>query len=182
MSEVQPHSYPVSLEAGFFFCEAFAIMPGMSEKATFALGCFWHPDDYFSKIPGVIKTTAGYTGGTTERPTYELVCGGATGHAEAVEIEFDPANVSYRELIERFFEEHDPTQTNRQGPDIGEQYRSAIFYHSDEQKKIAEEVKKELQASGKITGNIVTNIVPAGPFYSAEEYHQKYLEKRKGFL
>jgi peptide-methionine (S)-S-oxide reductase len=149
----------------------------MIKKATFALGCFWHPDAFFSKIRGVTKVTVGYTGGKTERPTYSQVCGGKTGHAEAVEIEFDPNEISYAELLALFWSEHDPTTVNRQGADIGEQYRSVIFFHDEEQRALAERSKSELEQSGRFKGRIVTDIAPAQSFYPAEEYHQKYAEK-----
>jgi methionine-S-sulfoxide reductase len=145
------------------------------EQAIFAAGCFWGVQYYFDQVPGVTGTTVGYTGGTTEDPTYEEVCSHTTGHAEAVHMEFDPAVVSYETLVRHFFRLHDPTQLNRQGPDIGDNYRSAIFYMNDEQKLIAEKVMEELQP--KYDGKIVTEIVPVGPFYRAEEYHQKYAER-----
>lgn len=144
-------------------------------KATFAAGCFWGVEDLFRAIPGVTSVISGYTGGDKENPTYEEVCTGTTGHAEAVEIEFDPAKVSYTKLLEVFFMNHDPTSRNRQGPDIGHQYRSAIFTHSDEQKTEAEAILK--RAQGNFKNPIVTEILPAKPFWKAEEYHQKYLEK-----
>ncbi len=144
-------------------------------RAIFAAGCFWGVQFYFDQVPGVAKTTAGYAGGHVENPTYEQVCGHTTGHAEVLEIEFDPETVSYEVLVRHFFRMHDPTQLNRQGPDVGDQYRSTIFYFDDEQKLVAERVKDELQALTKIP--IVTQIVPAVRFYKAEEYHQKYTEK-----
>jgi methionine-S-sulfoxide reductase len=145
------------------------------EQAIFAAGCFWGVQFYFDEVPGVTGTTVGYTGGTTEDPTYEDVLTHTTGHAEAVMVEFDASKVSYETLVRQFFRLHDPTQLNRQGPDVGDNYRSAIFYVTDEQKEIAERVKDELQQ--KFDGKIVTEITPAGPFYRAEEYHQKYTEK-----
>ena len=147
------------------------------EKATFAAGCFWGVEDIFSKVKGVENTTVGYTGGHFESPSYENVCSGTTGHAEAVLVEFDPKKVSYKELLDVFWKMHDPTTFHRQGPDVGEQYRSAIFFHSDEQKEAAEMSKKELEASGKFKDPIVTEITPASEFYKAEEYHQKYFQK-----
>ena len=150
------------------------------EKATFAAGCFWGVEEAFMEIPGVISTTVGYTGGHTKNPTYKDVCYKDTGHAEAVEITFDSEKVSYRQLVDYFFKMHDPTQLNRQGPDYGDQYRSAIFYHNAEQKKIAEEVMKEAQAKRKDGKLIVTQIVEAKEFWPAEEYHQKYFKKMGG--
>jgi len=147
------------------------------EKATFAAGCFWHVEDTFMAVPGVVETVVGYTGGHTENPTYEDVCSHTTGHAEAVEVTFDPLKVNYEQLLKVFWESHDPTTLNRQGPDIGDNYRSAIFYHNEEQKKLAERSKDELEKSGKHEGKIVTEIKAAGPFYKAEEYHQKYYQK-----
>lgn len=143
--------------------------------ATFAAGCFWGVQFYFDQVPGVISSTVGYTGGHTENPTYEEVCTHTTGHAEATEIVFDPEKVSYETLVKQFFHMHDPTQLNRQGPDIGDSYRSAIFYHDDEQKNIAEKIKQEQQASSKKP--IVTEITEAKAFYVAEDYHQKYSER-----
>ena len=144
-------------------------------KAIFAAGCFWGVQFYFDQVPGVTESTVGYTGGHTEKPTYESVCAHGTGHAEAVELEFDPGQVSYEVLVKQFFRMHDPTQLNRQGPDVGDQYRSAIFYMDDEQKQIAESVRDELQTTlGK---PIATQITPAMSFYSAEEYHQKFTER-----
>ena len=149
----------------------------MTELATFAAGCFWGTEEIFRKIPGVIDVVVGYTGGTLVNPTYEEVSSHTTGHAEAVQVTFDPENVSYEDLLKVFWENHDPTTLNRQGPDIGTQYRSSIFYHSVEQKKAAEKSKAEVSASGKWKKPVVTEIVKAGPFYKAEEYHQRYLEK-----
>lgn len=147
------------------------------EKATFAAGCFWGVEANFRRIKGVIATAAGYTGGNYEDPTYEDVCTGRTGHAEAVDILFDPALVSYEQLLEVFWNIHDPTTLNRQGPDIGTQYRSAIFYHGQEQKTTATASMERAQNSGKFKRPIVTEIVPASTFYRAEEYHQQYFEK-----
>lgn len=145
------------------------------EQAIFAAGCFWGVQYYFDQVPGVTGTTVGYTGGTTENPTYEDVLTHTTGHAEAVHLEFDTSKVSYEMLVRHFFRLHDPTQLNRQGPDVGDNYRSAIFYVTDEQKEIAEKVKDGLQA--RYDDRIVTEITLAGPFYRAEEYHQKYAER-----
>lgn len=146
-----------------------------TEKAIFAAGCFWGVQYYFDQVPGVVKTVAGYTGGHTKNPTYEDVCAHGTGHAEAVLVEFDPGKVSYKTLLKQFFRMHDPTQLNRQGPDIGDQYRSAIFYSNKSQKDLAEAAKKEVASSR--SAPIVTQIIPAGEFYVAEEYHQKFTEK-----
>jgi peptide-methionine (S)-S-oxide reductase len=145
------------------------------QKALFAAGCFWGVQFYFDQVPGVTKTTVGYTGGHTENPTYEDVLTHTTGHAEAVEIEFDPEQVSYEVLLTQFFRMHDPTQMNRQGPDIGENYRSAIYYFDEEQKAAAEKVKQAVQPS--FDKPIVTEITEAGQFYPAEDYHQKFTEK-----
>tara|TARA_Y100000996_G_scaffold393259_1_gene356626 strand:- start:310 stop:768 length:459 start_codon:yes stop_codon:yes gene_type:complete len=149
------------------------------EKATFAAGCFWHVEEVFSKTNGVKSTQVGYTGGHLENPTYEDVCTDKTGHAEAIQVEFDPNEISYPELLKVFFENHNPTTPNRQGPDIGIQYRSAIFCHSPEQEQVAKEAKEKLNSIAKKTfGNdIVTEIKSASTFYRAEEYHQKYFEK-----
>ena len=149
-----------------------------SQKATFGAGCFWQVEEIFRNVPGVKETTAGYLGGTLKDPTYEQVCTDQTGHAEVVELSYDPNEVTYEALLKIFFENHDPTTLNRQGPDRGSQYRSAIFYHSAAQKEAAEKYKAELESSGKFSGPIVTEITPASVFYPAEEYHQKYLAKR----
>jgi peptide methionine sulfoxide reductase msrA/msrB len=151
-----------------------------TEVATLAAGCFWGVQEMFDQQPGVVKTVVGYTGGTTADPTYPQVCSGATGHAEAIEITFDPARTSYEALVTFFFHVHDPTTLDRQGPDRGAQYRSAIFYHSPEQKAIAEKVKAKVAATGFFKAPIVTQILPAGPFYPAESYHQEYLAKNPG--
>lgn len=146
-------------------------------KATFAAGCFWGVEDTFRQVQGVANATVGYTGGHTKNPTYQEVCTDRTGHAEAVEVEFDPKQVSYRELLAVFFQNHDPTQVNRQGPDFGTQYRSAIFFHDAEQEAEAREAKAALEKAGVFKRPIVTQIVPATDFYRAEEYHQRYFEK-----
>jgi peptide-methionine (S)-S-oxide reductase len=146
--------------------------------ATFAAGCFWGVEAAFRQVPGVTATRVGYTGGTTTNPTYKQVCTDRTGHAEAVEVSYDPARVSYDDLLRVFWETHDPTQRNRQGPDIGTQYRSAIFYHDPEQEAAARASKERLERSGVHKRPIVTEIVPAQTFYQAEDYHQQYLEKR----
>lgn len=153
-------------------------MTNKTEKATFAAGCFWGVEAAFRKVKGVVETAVGYSGGKMENPTYEDVCTDETGHAEAVQVEYDPSKVSYEELLDVFWRNHDPTQLNRQGPDTGTQYRSAIFYHNEAQKKSAIASKDRLQASSKYSRPIVTQIVPAKKFYRAEEYHQRYLEKR----
>jgi peptide-methionine (S)-S-oxide reductase len=146
--------------------------------ATFAAGCFWGVEAAFRQVRGVTATRVGYTGGTTTNPTYKQVCTDRTGHAEAVEVSYDPARVSYDDLLRVFWETHDPTQRNRQGPDIGTQYRSAIFYHDPEQEAAARASKERLERSGAYKRPIVTEIVPAQTFYQAEDYHQQYLEKR----
>jgi peptide-methionine (S)-S-oxide reductase len=148
------------------------------QKATFAAGCFWGVEAAFRQIPGVISTRVGYIGGKTENPTYKEVCTDQTGHAEAVEVEFDPSKVAYNDLLQVFWENHDPTQVNRQGPDWGAQYRTAIFYHSPEQQAQAEVSKQALETSHRYAKPIATQIVPAVTFYPAEDYHQQYLEKR----
>ncbi|HEY6172598.1 MAG TPA: peptide-methionine (S)-S-oxide reductase MsrA [Candidatus Kapabacteria bacterium] len=148
------------------------------EKATFAAGCFWGVEQTFREVPGVIDAASGYTGGQKDDPTYQEVCTDTTGHAEAVEVIFDPEKVNYDTLLNVFWENHNPTQLNRQGPDFGSQYRSAIFCHSQTQKAQAEASKVALESSGKYQTPIVTLIEPAVAFYRAEEYHQRYLEKR----
>ena len=147
-------------------------------KATFAAGCFWGVEATFRQLPGVISTRVGYTGGNTANPTYKEVCTDRTGHAEAVEIDYDPAKLSYDKLLEVFWENHDPTQLNRQGPDWGTQYRSAIFFHTPEQETAAKASKEQLEKSHRFSKPVVTQIVPAHTFFEAEEYHQQYLEKK----
>jgi peptide-methionine (S)-S-oxide reductase len=148
------------------------------QKATFAAGCFWGVEETFRNIKGVISTTVGYTGGHTEDPSYKDVCTDTTGHAEAVEVTFDPEVVSYEALLREFWACHDPTTKDRQGPDVGSQYRSAIFFHYSEQARLAKESKEALESSGAYSMPVVTEIVAASAFYPAEEYHQKYLMKR----
>ena len=149
-----------------------------SKIATFGAGCFWGVEAAYRQIPGVLSTRVGYLGGTMENPTYRDVCSGRTGHAEVVEVKYDPSRVTYDDLLTVFWENHDPTTLNRQGPDVGEQYRSGIFYHDDQQKAAAEASKEERDRSGKYRRPIVTEITPASAFYEAEDYHQQYLEKR----
>ena len=148
-----------------------------TEKATFAAGCFWGVEKVFGAVPGVVSTQVGYTGGTVPNPSYEEVCTGRTGHAEAIELTYDPARVSYDDLLEFFFRHHDPTTLNRQGNDVGTQYRSAIFYHTQEQKAAAQNAIDALQKAKILKGPVSTTVEPAGGFYRAEEYHQKYLKK-----
>jgi peptide-methionine (S)-S-oxide reductase len=150
----------------------------MNQKATFAAGCFWGVEAAFRQVPGVVDAAVGYTGGKLVNPTYEDVCTDRTGHAEAVQVEFDPAKVSYGRLLDVFWENHDPTTKNRQGPDVGTQYRSAIFYHDAEQERAAKDSIVHQEKSGRFLRPIVTEIVPAVEFWQAEEYHQRYLEKR----
>jgi peptide-methionine (S)-S-oxide reductase len=150
----------------------------VNTKATFAMGCFWGSDDFFRKVPGVEGTSAGYTGGIKENPTYEEVCTGTTGHAEAVEITYDPEKISYEKLLDIFWKNHNPTTPNRQGPDVGAQYRSVIFFHTSEQESLARASKEKLEKNGRYGDPIVTEIVPAGAFWRAEEYHQQYFAKR----
>jgi peptide-methionine (S)-S-oxide reductase len=149
-----------------------------TETATVGAGCFWGVEEVFRKIPGVVKTSVGYSGGTHSNPTYRLVCTGVTGHAEAVQIEFDPEELPYANLLDIFWNTHDPTTLNRQGPDVGTQYRSVVFYHTENQRLVALSKKQEIQESGKYTSPIVTEIVPYQKFYRAEEYHQNYYCKR----
>ena len=150
----------------------------MTEKATFGAGCFWGVEATFRQVKGVTSATVGYAGGTTENPTYEDVCTHETGHAEVVQVEFDPAQVSYEKLLEVFWTNHDPTTRDRQGPDVGSQYRSVVFYHTPQQQRAAEEFKSKLDQGNHFSGPLVTQIEPASAFYRAEEYHQQYLAKR----
>jgi len=151
-----------------------------TDTATFAAGCFWGVQAEFGKVKGVVQTTVGYTGGHTEHPTYRDVCSDTTGHAEAVQIVFDPAVVTYEQLLDKFWSMHDPTTPNRQGPDVGSQYRSVIFYHSSEQQAAAVASKEKLEKAHRLPRPIVTEIVPASKFWPAEEYHQKYFQKHGG--
>ncbi|MBN1342603.1 MAG: peptide-methionine (S)-S-oxide reductase MsrA [Phycisphaerae bacterium] len=153
---------------------------GKVEKAMFGAGCFWGVEAAFRRVEGVTETAVGYSGGKTKDPTYRDVCTGTTGHAEVVQVTFDPERVSYDQLLDVFWSCHDPTTPNRQGPDVGEQYRSAIFFHSPEQEAAAKASKDRLERSGRLRRPIVTQIVPASEFYRAEEYHQQYAEKHGG--
>lgn len=148
------------------------------KKATFGAGCFWGVEAAYRQIPGVLSTTVGYLGGTLKNPSYQDVCSGRTGHAEVVQVTYDPARITYDDLLTVFWDNHDPTTLNRQGPDVGTQYRSAIFYHDEEQKRAATASKEERERSGKYRRTIVTEITSASEFYEAEDYHQQYLEKR----
>ena len=150
----------------------------MQEIATFGAGCFWGIEAAFRRVPGVLDAAVGYTGGHTQNPNYQEVCTDTTGHAEVVQVTFDPEKLSYDQLLDVFWTIHDPTQVNRQGPDYGKQYRTAIFFHSPEQEAAAKKSKQALEASGKLRRPVATEITPAGPFWRAEEYHQRYLEKR----
>jgi peptide-methionine (S)-S-oxide reductase len=149
-------------------------------RAAFGAGCFWGVQASFDRIKGVVSTQVGYMGGRTESPTYEQVCTNRTGHAETVEVQYDPEQVSYEQLLEAFWNMHDPTTPNRQGPDVGAQYRSVVFYYDEEQRQAAEAMKERLSRSGRFSRPIVTEIVPAETFWRAEEYHQKYHEKHGG--
>lgn len=148
------------------------------QTATFAAGCFWGVEESFRQLSGVKSTQVGYTAGNLANPDYRAVCNGDTGHAEAVEVIFDPETVTYSKLLQVFFENHDPTTLNRQGPDVGSQYRSGIYFHSEEQKHQAEVFRDELEKSGRYRKPLVTEIIASTPFYKAEEYHQQYLLKR----
>jgi len=151
-----------------------------TRQATFAAGCFWGVEAAFRKVRGVVDAAVGYTGGAAADPTYEEVCGGGTGHAEAVRVTYDPAVVGYEDLLDVFWKIHDPTTLNRQGPDVGTQYRSAVFFHDAEQEKAARAAKQRLENSGRFRRPLVTEIAPAGPFWRAEGYHQRYHEKHGG--
>jgi peptide-methionine (S)-S-oxide reductase len=152
----------------------------ITEKATFGAGCFWGIEETFRRVPGVVETAVGFMGGTLANPTYEDVCTGRTGHTEVVQVTYDPEKVSYRDLLNVFWNAHDPTTLNRQGPDIGTQYRSVIFFHTPEQEAAARESKEEMDRSKRFKRSIVTAIQPAGEFWRAEEYHQQYFAKRGG--
>jgi peptide-methionine (S)-S-oxide reductase len=151
-----------------------------TERATFGAGCFWQVEAAFQEVPGVVDTAVGYEGGHVDNPTYEEVCSGTTGHVEVCQVTFDPSQVSYEALVEKYFEIHDPTQVNRQGPDVGYQYRSVVFAHSDEQAEVARKVIDRTQP--RFRDPIVTEVEPAKPFWRAEEYHQCYLQNRRGGL
>ncbi len=146
--------------------------------ATFGAGCFWDVEAAFRQVDGVTSTAVGYAGGELANPSYEIVCSGQTGHAEVVRVEFDPARVSYQQLLDRFWETHDPTTLNRQGPDVGTQYRSAVFFHDAEQEAAVRAAKESLQESGRYRNPIVTEVTPAPDFWIAEDYHQQFIEKR----
>ncbi len=152
----------------------------MSSKATFGAGCFWGVEMRFREMPGVVDATVGYMGGHVDNPTYKQVCSDKTGHAEVCEVVFDPERIDYQELVRAFFDLHDPTQVNRQGPDVGTQYRSVIFVHDEQQRRIAEQVMSEVDASGRFRAPVATSIEPAATFWPAEDYHQQYLAKNGG--
>lgn len=152
----------------------------MSNKATFGAGCFWGVELRFRELDGVMDAAVGYMGGTVEQPTYEQVCTDQTGHAEVVEVEFDPDRIDYETLVREFFALHDPTQINRQGPDVGRQYRSVVFVHDDDQRAVAEAVRAELDKSGRFSRPIATDVDPVTTFWRAEDYHQQYLARRGG--
>jgi methionine-S-sulfoxide reductase len=151
-----------------------------TETATLAAGCFWGTEEFFRKVPGVLQTRVGYSGGHTKNPTYEDTSSGTTGHAETLELKFDPAKVSYEQLLTLFFKMHDPTTLNRQGNDVGTQYRSAIFFHGEQQRQTALALMQRIEKSGAWHAKLTTELAPAGAFYPAEEYHQKYLVKHPG--
>ena len=169
--------------AGIILASFFAATPSIAaatDTATFAAGCFWGTEEFFRKLPGVVSTKVGYTGGTTQNPKYDEMHDGHTRHAESVEIVFDPAKVSYEKLLDSFFKMHDPTTSDRQGNDVGNQYRSAIFYHGEQQKLVATKFKQKVEKSGAWKAPIKTELSAAGKFWPAEEYHQKYLVKNPG--
>jgi peptide-methionine (S)-S-oxide reductase len=147
----------------------------MSEKATFGAGCFWKPEHVFRQVDGVVSTSVGYMGGDTNNPSYEQVCTGRTGHVEVVQVEYDPARISYDELLDIFWQSHDPSQHNRQGPDVGSQYRSAVFTHDAAQEQVAEASRKKVESAGKVA----TEVTPAADYWPAEDYHQQYVEKNQ---
>jgi peptide-methionine (S)-S-oxide reductase len=147
----------------------------MSEKATFGAGCFWKPEHVFRQVDGVVSTSVGYMGGDTNNPSYEQVCTGRTGHVEVVQVEYDPARISYDELLDIFWQSHDPSQHNRQGPDVGSQYRSAVFTHDAAQQQVAEASRKKVKSAGKVA----TEVTPAADYWPAEDYHQQYVEKNQ---
>jgi peptide-methionine (S)-S-oxide reductase len=147
----------------------------MSEKATFGAGCFWKPEHVFRQVDGVVSTSVGYMGGDTNNPSYEQVCTGRTGHVEVVQVEYDPARISYDELLDIFWQSHDPSQHNRQGPDVGSQYRSAVFTHDAVQEQVAEASRKKVESAGKVA----TEVTPAADYWPAEDYHQQYVEKNQ---
>ena len=182
MSNVRPSPLGLLVVTLGFAVQAAAASkaPQAVDQATFAAGCFWGAEALFRQVKGVVRTTVGYTGGTVPNPTYEQVCSNKTGHAEAVLVEYDPSQVSYEQLLEVFWSHHDPTTPNRQGPDWGSQYRSAIFYHTPAQRAAAEAMKQQLGRSRRFRAPIVTQIVPATAFFQAEEYHQRYFEKHGG--
>ena len=152
-------------------------MASKNKFAVFGAGCFWGVESAFREVPGVVDVAVGYAGGTVSKPSYRMVCTGKTRHAEVVQVEYDPAQVSFEQLVELFWRIHDPTTLNRQGPDVGTQYRSVIFYSDEDERKVAEESKRRLDESGKLRRPVVTQIVPAAEFYRAEEYHQRYYER-----
>ncbi len=163
--------------SGSAAASSLAPVSGRTEIATFAAGCFWGVEAHFAALPGVVDVVVGYTGGTTSDPTYEEVCSGQTGHAEAVRVQYDPDVITYEELLEDFFDMHDPTTLDRQGPDMGSQYRSAVFFHTPGQEATARAVMQRVESAGVYAAPIVTQIAPAGPFWRAEEYHQDYFER-----
>ena len=174
---VMPFALALQVQAADTVSGAHKKGPQELSQALFAMGCFWKSQYVFEKVPGVVKTTVGYSGGNVANPSYEKVCTHTTGHAETVKVEYDPSKVTYRKLLEVFFSKHDPTTVDRQGPDVGNNYRSAIFYTTPEQKEEALAYKRELEQSHRFSGPIVTQIEPAGRFYKAEDYHQEYYQR-----